>query len=344
MEKYAVWFGLLLKKNLKKKTVYIQSIVLIVLLLLLQLIHIPNSDNTKIGVCLNDNDVAKIIYDNLSGQIDTYDFVEYKNRELLEKAVTSGKVECGFYFTDDFDDCFENGKIKDIVEFWVTPMSAKADLIRENFYISFLKQYSEVLLLQSEEELYGENSAERTNDILSLNQQYLDGDELFELDIRYVETKGQKDINETQTFFLQGMYGIVVFLFMFLSYNKGNRNNASDFRTILNKKDGVIFDIQELISVGLLPAVSGLLVILFTKESRGAIVEILATCLLLVVSTIWILLFAFLCKNEVNYLSMFLIISMTQIIVCPIFWDISRYSKVLEYIRYLFPVGMYLLL
>ena len=344
MEKYAVWFGLLLKKNLKKKTVYIQSIVLIVLLLLLQLIHIPNSDNTKIGVCLNDNDVAKIIYDNLSGQTDTYDFVEYKNRELLEKAVTSGKVECGFYFTDDFDDRFENGKIKDIVEFWVTPMSAKADLIRENFYISFLKQYSEVLLLQSEEELYGENSAERTNDILSLNQQYLDGDELFELDIRYVETKGQKDINETQTFLLQGLYGMIVFLFMFLSYNKGNGNKASDFRAILNKNDRVIFDIQELVTVGLLPAVSGLLVILFTKESRSIIVEILATCLLLVVSTIWILLFAFLCKNEANYLSMFLIISMTQIIVCPIFWDISRYSKVLEYIRYLFPVGTYLLL
>ena len=344
MEKYAVWFGLLLKKNLKKKTVYIQSMVLIVLLLFLQLIHIPNSDNTKIGVCLNDNDVAKIIYDNLSGQTDTYDFVEYKNRELLEKAVTSGKVECGFYFTDDFDDRFENGKIKDIVEFWVTPMSAKADLIRENFYISFLKQYSEVLLLQSEEELYGENSAERTNDILSLNQQYLDGDELFELDIRYVETKGQKDINETQTFLLQGLYGMIVFLFMFLSYNKGNGNKASDFRAILNKNDRVIFDIQELITVGLLPAVSGFLVIVFTKESRSIIVEILATCLLLVVSTIWILLFAFLCKNEANYLSMFLIISMTQIIVCPIFWDISRYSKVLEYIRYLFPVGTYLLL
>ena len=344
MEKYAVWFGLLLKKNLKKKTVYIQSMVLIVLLLLLQLIHIPNSDNTKIGVCLNDNDVAKIIYDNLSGQTDTYDFVEYKNRELLEKAVTSGKVECGFYFTDDFDDRFENGKIKDIVEFWVTPMSAKADLIRENFYISFLKQYSEVLLLQSEEELYGENSAERTNDILSLNQQYLDGDELFELDIRYVETKGQKDINETQTFLLQGLYGMIVFLFMFLSYNKGNGNKASDFRAILNKNDRVIFDIQELISVGLLPAVSGLLVILFTKESRSVIVEILATCLLLVVSTIWILFFSFLCKNEANYLSMFLIISMTQIIVCPIFWDISRYSKVLEYIRYMFPLGTYLLL
>ena len=344
MEKYAVWFGLLLKKNLKKKTVYIQSMVLIVLLLLLQLIHIPNSDNTKIGVCLNDNDVAKIIYDNLSGQTDTYDFVEYKNRELLEKAVTSGKVECGFYFTDDFDDRFENGKIKDIVEFWVTPMSAKADLIRENFYISFLKQYSEVLLLQSEEELYGENSAERTNDILSLNKQYLDGNELFELDIRYVETKGQKDINETQTFLLQGLYGMIVFLFMFLSYNKGNGNKASDFRAILNKNDRVIFDIQELVTVGLLPAVSGLLVILFTKESRSVIVEILATCLLLVVSTIWILFFSFLCKNEANYLSMFLIISMTQIIVCPIFWDISRYSKVLEYIRYMFPLGTYLLL
>ena len=292
MEKYAVWFKLLLKKNLKKKTVYIQSVVLVSLLIFIQFIHIPDKGNIQIGVCLNDSSIAEDIYDDLEEQTETYDFKKYKNREQLEKAVASGKVECGFFFTEDFDDDFEDGKIKDSVEFFVTPMSAKAELIRENFYISFLKQYSEVLLLQSEEELYEENSADRTAKILSQNEQYLDGDELFELDIHYIETKEREVKSDSSTFYLQGMYGLFVFLFMFLSYNKGNRNKAADFRSVLTKKDGFIYDILELVSIGLVPSTGGMLLISLSKESRGILVEIIGTLVLLALSTVWILVFA----------------------------------------------------
>lgn len=223
-------------------------------------------------------------------------------------------------------------------------MSAKAELIQENFYIAFLKQYSEVLLLESEKELYHENRDERTKEILSLNQAYLYGDDLFELDINYIDTTEKNIKTENSTFRLQGMYGLFVFLFMFLSYNKANRNKLTDFRSVLNKIDGLIFDIEELISVGLIPAFFGVLFIFFTKESRGVLIEIVSTVILLILSTIWILIFGAICKNEMNYLSTFLIISIAQVIICPIFWDISVYFKFLVYIRYLFPVGNYLLL
>ena len=343
MEKYAVWFGLLLKKNIKKKTVYIQSAVLIILLVFIQLIYIPEKDNTKIGICLNDSNIAEDIYDDLTEQTETYDFVEYRNLEQLEKAVVSGKVECGFYFSEDFDDDFEEGKIRDLVKFFVTPMSAKAELIRENFYISFLKEYSEVLLLQSEEELYGEISEDRTEQILSLNGQYLEGDEVFELDIHYVETVKKEAKNEKQTLYMQGIYGLFVFMFMFLSYHKGN-GNKTDFRSVLNKKDGIFYDILELVSVALIPAICGMFVLIFSEKSRGIFIEIIATFVLLILSTLWMLVFSVFCKNEANYLSMFLLVLIAQVIVCPIFWDLSGYSKFLEYIRYLFPLGTYLLL
>ena len=256
----------------------------------------------------------------------------------------AGKVEGGFYFIDDFDDDFFDNKIKDVVEFFATPMSAKAELIQENFYIAFLKEYSEVVLRESEMELYDETKEERIQEILSLNQEYLKGDEIFKLNINYVDTDEKNITEENSTFRLQGIYGMFVFLFMFLSYNKKNRNKASDFRAVLNKKDGLIYDIEELVLVGVIPALSGLFFIIFTKESRGVLIEIVATIILLILSTTWILIFAAICKNEINYLSTFLIISIAQVILCPVFWDISIYSKFLVYIRYLFPLGTYLLL
>ena len=103
MEKYAVWFGLLLKKNLKKKTVYIQSVVLIMLLLFLQLIHIPNSDNTKIGICLNDNDVAKIIYDYLiRNEIKVKSITVDNGLEFQALGLTAKKLGVKLYKCDPY--------------------------------------------------------------------------------------------------------------------------------------------------------------------------------------------------------------------------------------------------
>ena len=65
--------------------------------------------------------------------------MKYRNLESIKKDVTAGKVECGFAFSEDFDEKFEEGGIRRSVTFWCTPMSAKGELIKENFYIAFFR-------------------------------------------------------------------------------------------------------------------------------------------------------------------------------------------------------------
>ena len=215
MEKFAVWFRLLLKKHLCNKMTYIQSIIVVLLIIFIGMIHIPDSDNVLVGIFYDDSTYAEKIFEDLSGKTNVYRYVEYDAADLLERDVISGKLECGFIFLDDFDDEFEDGEIRKTITHLCTPMSAKSELIKENFYIAFLKNYSEIILKQSEEELYDNTDSDRSQKLLALNEEYLSGDELFDVKVKFLETKEAEAATENKTYPVQGLYGILIFLFIF---------------------------------------------------------------------------------------------------------------------------------
>lgn len=343
MERFAIWFILLLKKNLCRKAIYIQSGILVFLLIFIQNIHIPDNENLKIGIYYDDSTYAERIYDELIYQNDMYNYLQYRNSETLEKDVTAGKLECGIVFSEDFDDDFEDGKIKRSVAFLCTPMSAKGELIKENFYIAFLKIYSEIILSESEKELYEVSDKDRKQKILELNEAYLHGDELFEPEVRTVKTKGITETSEEKNVYpIQGVYGILLFLFSYFSHSGRKKYNAGDFRAVLTKTDGFVYDIIDGLTAGILPMFSGVVVILFSTSSRGVIIESVGAFGLLIANVLWMIVFSVICKTERNYMSAVLIVVILQILVCPAFFDMTDYIGSVEYFRYMFPLGFYL--
>ncbi len=344
MERFAIWFSLLLKKNFRRKAIYIQSIVLVFLLIFIQNIHMPDNENLKIGIYYDDSTYAERIYDELVYQNDVYDYLSYRNLNTLENDVIAGKVECGFVFSEDFDDNFEEGSTRKTVTFLCTPMSAKGELVKENFYIAFFRIYSEIILKESEKDLYEVSDKDRQQKILEWNENYLNSDELFEMDVRTVKTNDVTAESSTGrgTYPVQGLYGIFLFLFVYFSYNGRKKHNAGDFRSVLNKADGLLYDILDGLTAGVLPMFSGLAVILFSVCSRGILVEIIGALALLVLSVLWIIIFSAICKKEINYMSAVLIVVILQVLLCPVFWDLSDYFGSVEYFRYMFPLGFYL--
>lgn len=344
MERFAIWFGLLLKKNLCRKTVYIQSAVLIFLLIFIQNIHMPDNENLKIGIYYDDSTYAERIYDDLVYQNNVYDYLMYKDLKTLEKDVTAGKVECGFVFSDDFDDDFEKGSVKKTVTFLCTPMSAKGELIKENFYIAFFKNFSEIILKESEKELYETSDKERQQEILEWNGIYLNSDEVFKMEVRNVETtqKSEEKSVKSEVYPIQGIYGVILFLFTYFSYNGRKKYNAGDFRSVLNKADGFVYDILDGFTAGLFPMLSGVIVILLSPCSRGSVIETVGALLVFLLNIVWIIVFFTLCKKEINYMSAMLVVVILQVLLCPVFWDFTEYFGSVEYFRYMFPLGFYL--
>ncbi len=344
MERFAIWFGLLLKKNLCRKTIYIQSAVLVFLLIFIQNIHMPDNENLKIGIYYDDSTYAERIYDDLVYQNEVYDYLMYKDLKTLEKDVTAGKVECGFVFSEDFDDDFEEGSVKKTVTFLCTPMSAKGELIKENFYIAFLKNFSEIILKESEKDLYETSDKERLQAIWEWNGNYLNSDEVFKMEVRTVDTnyKSTEKSEKSEVYPIQGIYGVLLFLFTYFSYSGRKKYNAGDFRSVLNKADGFVYDMLDGFTVGILPMLLGLAVILLSTCSRGIVIETVGALLVFVLNIVWIIVFFALCKKEINYMSAMLIVVILQVLLCPVFGDFTEHFGSVEYFRYMFPLGCYL--
>lgn len=51
MAQYKIWYALQLKAWLKRKTSWLQVLGMILLVLLTAHIHLPDADNTRVGVC-----------------------------------------------------------------------------------------------------------------------------------------------------------------------------------------------------------------------------------------------------------------------------------------------------
>lgn len=342
MEKYAIWYWLLLKAQLKKSITWIQIFMMLILLLFVQSVRIPEASNVNVGVYYGQSDYANRIGTCLEEQDSIFCFLEYDSMETLEKDVVAGRVECGFGFAEDFDEKISEGNIRKSVSYLATPMSAKGEVIRESFYTAFLQIYSEKILEQCELGMYGETDSERSEAILEQNQSYLDGNELFAMKIETLQTEVWENESTYNTYPMQGTLGVYLFLILLLAYGRKFEAGRGAFGKSLCKRERGLYEFLDLMAAGTIPAVIGTAMILLLPQSRGVGYELIGMLLFLVFSAIWIMAFGSLLKKELNLISGTVMITLAELMICPIFWDISCYIPAIKYLRVCFPLGLYL--
>lgn len=342
MEKHAIWYGLLLKAQLKKRITWIQILMMLVLLWFVQSIKFPEASNVSVGVYYGQSTGASRIGECLVEQGSMFEFLEYDSMEALEKSVTAGSVECGFGFVDDFDQRMADGNIYRSVCYLATPMSAKGEVIQESFYTAFLQVYSEKLLEQCEVGLYGVTDSERNAAILEQNQNYLDGNELFDIEIKTLQTEALEKEPIYHTYPMQGILGVYLFLILLLAYGRKFEAGRRSFRLSLDKRERGWYQFLDLMAAGTFPAVIGTVVVFLLPESRGIGCELLGMFLFLLFSAVWIMALGCVLKKELNLISGTVMITLIELLICPIFWDISRYIPAIKYLRLCFPLGLYL--
>lgn len=342
MEKYAIWYWLLLKAQLKKSITWIQIIMMIVLLLFVQSIKVPERSNINVGVCYGHSSYASCIGACLQEQDSIFCFLEYDSMETLKKDVVAGTVECGFCFADDFDERMMNGNLNKSVLYFATPMSAKGEVIQESFYTAFLQIYSEKIIEQCEMEIYGATDSERIAAILEQNQSYLDGNELFSIEIKTLQTDVDEKELTSNTYPLQGTLGLYLFLIFLLAYGRKFETGRGAFRTALCKRERWLYEFLDLMAAGTLPAAVGTIMVLLLPQSRGLGCELVGMLLFLLFSAVWIMIVGVVLKRELNLISGTVMITLVELMICPIFWDISLYVPAIKYLRLCIPLGIYL--
>jgi len=351
MEKSLRWYILSLKLHMKKKMYYFQMLVMVLVLLLVYKIQMPKLNTVEVGVCFSESATGKEIYESLKDAEDVFEYKQYTDKEHLETDVLAGQIESGFVFTKQFDTGIQNGEMKDTILFYSTPFSMKAEVLKEAIYAATFEYISDALLLEIDEEQYGNTDELRRERLSLLNDWYLESDALFELEIVEVPIEKQAGdskeetpgIFDAKTYPIQGIAGVLVFLTLYLAYSKKWESENKAVLKALPKGDRNLYMAAVMLAGVTFPAMIATIFSITISTSRGMLTEIIAMIVLIIISTIWIMLLGKWIQNYMTYIGSGVAILLANLICCPIFVDIAVFVPAMKYIRMLLPMGWFFL-
>ena len=335
------WYFLQLKAWLKRGTSLLLLVSMLFVVWFAGQISMPQSDNVTVGIVSTEGAHGKEVLEHLTQRESLFSFVMYDSKEALKEDVIAGKLECGFYFSSNFEKKFEHQKLKNSVSYLCTPLTTKGEVARETFYAALFEVYGAQMLGARTEQLFGDEANAACDVLLANNEKYLKGSEVFQVNVE--QTDAVETIEkEKQVFPLHGLVALFLFLILFVEY--GRRFDAGSGKPYLALPAplGEGFQMMGLLAAGTVPAVTGLVLLLCSGESRGLLWEISGMILLLAVCIVWIWIVGKWIHNLTSFTSHMFFLVLINLVFCPVFVDIAAYIPALKFVRYLFPVGIYL--
>ena len=94
----------------------------------------------------------------------------------------------------------------------------------------------------------------------------------------------------------------------------------------------------------LLPAVTALTCVCLSGRSRGLGVECISMMLLIVSAQAWMFIAGSRQKDADHYYVLCVLFLIIQLLICPVFTDLSEYLPALRIFRLIWPLGIYMYL
>lgn len=342
MEKIITWYRLLVKSWIKRKSSWLQLAGMLLVVVLVGQIKIPDINNTVIGLCNQDGAFAQDVIQILQTQDSVFRFQVYEDSQKMQQAVIRGELEGGFVFEKGLEKDLQKGKKKKLITAITTPLTTKGAVAKETVFAAFFQRYSKDILLEQEKTVFGREDAEISEALLKKNQEYLKSDEIFRLDFEEVAGNGKETAAGADTFPVRGMTALLIFVMILLEHGKKFEQKDCVFEKALTKREKLLFEFLRYVSIATIPALVGVGLILVTGTGVFFLKEVLVMAIFVVVCGIWMLFIGKLFRNGTTYASWIMTIVIGNLLLCPVFMDISRYVPALGYISCVFPVGIYL--
>ncbi len=341
MQKVIIWYGLLLKRNIKQITAWLMTAALILLMLVVQGIHMPSVKTMMIGLfCEQDGNIEKILCEDLENSHSQFTFVTYQDKEQMYQDVQSGKMECGFLIQGNFTKRVLQNNWRKCVTFIANPFTTKGEVAKETFFAAFFREYSGQLLAQSEKEIFTTQDQKHLEKMQKSSDDFLQSD-FFYTDIVSVDTKVKKAQDDHGTYPVQGIFAVFLLGIMYFSNAKRYEPKGAWVQhAFINRERFMFACVQELAAVTI-PAVAGFVLLLFVPQSRGLGQELLSFVIFLAYAIIWTALYAKIPSGAEGFLAYGIVMMVLAVIMCPVFWDVGAYIPVMRYLKYLIPAGVY---
>lgn len=341
MEKYWIWYTLQLKAWCRKKICWMQAAGMLFVVYVILHITLPQQDNIQVGICNAKEGYAAEIADFLLQEDSVFTFLEYQDEETMGQDVSSGTIECGFVFADDFEQKFADAKTDGCVKYMETPFTTKGKVAKETFFASFFRVYGRIFLQKQVPDIFNKKQQEMEERLLLKNLEYRESDKVFSVEIKNVDTD-QKGLKEAGVCYpVQGCIGIFLFAILLMAYGE-SLEKKDQVKNALARRDRYIYEYLNYFASATIAAAAGLAAVYFAESSRGVMAEAGKMLLYLLAGSLWMLVFGRLWRNRVSFLAWTAVLIMAQLLLYPVFFDFSEYVPALQYMRWVFPLSVYL--
>lgn len=341
METYLTWFKIFLLRQLRKPLYYLQLVVMIIAIIVIGSISIPDKNNLCVGIMF-ENEKAEENYGEVFEKDTSAKIKIYDDEEMVKKDISSQKTDCGFVVPEQIDD-------DEQIKYYYSPFSRAGELQKEETFSSIYEILSQEIIIQADEEIYGDSDEERLNYWLTKNEELINYEQIISIDYENISDEELEKDSGNNVYTIQGIAGLFLMLTVVLGgVNFGQKTNAGNVLQSLSGKSSLKMQLVNDIAMSVIPAIIALLSVLFSGKSRGILIEISGIIILIVYLEIWLLFIRFIRKNSKKDIEQehiwAVILVLMQIVICPVFVNLADKLVLIKYISLISPLGLYLFL
>ncbi len=354
-------FRLALQSNMRKPSMWLLTVCLLLFLWLIASLRMPQSDRAQGGILVSDDPGAQAVTNLLTGDFsDNVTFMSYEDEEAMTADIEAGVITCGFTFSPDFGEKMASRNLRHGVTCIETPFSVGTEVLKEAVFAAIFREYSAVIIGAKESDIFAEADPSRLDRILSKNEEYLAGDKLFTPEEILVDTviasqesneNAEPEVSESAdpgaansaaglADTLWGIFYTCLFLMMLQATVSDEQNARRGLLGALPPREARFYRISSEITGILVPAVSGLIFLTTLGMCESILREGLHLFLFVVYACIWIeLIGRRLMRQDLG--SKLVALLAAHLLLLPILTDLSSIVPAVRFLRYILPAAMY---
>lgn len=350
IRRHVTWLLLLLKRQMKRPLLWVMMGVMVLTVMTMHYVTMPSARNRVVLLYSEETagssfgtDLMKELLRRSAASSSVFTFEEAQSREELEKRVLEGNAECGFLFPENMESLVESGTTDQLITYVASSYTTKGEVAKETVFSAFFAQYGEILLKQQQETIFGTTDGALEEQIRARYEDLLQGDEVFQA--RYETVGGQELPSTAEKTAAQPLRGLIMLLLgmeLLLLGSEKFYGFGRFFGKALPGREKMHFDLL-LYFTGALPmAAAGLFLIRLLDPSVPFAKDVFLYMVFWLWWILWAYAFGRICRNGLSYLSYIMTFLLAQLLLCPIWTDLSESYAAVYPLSFLFPTGAYL--
>ena len=351
MNRVVTWLLMLLKRQLKKVSLYVILLAMAASTFFIRHIAVNFTVSVNIGV-MNGNEAQKDgdsignagkIIELMTGHRGLVKFVEYNNEEEMENDVRTSEIYAGYIFSPDFSKKVEDNELNDSVKVISTKDSIVSKITNELVFSFVMQEYTYAMLFYDTCETGYFDEFDREQIEKDLRKFYEDNrtnGSTFSVEYNGVrESKNQieLDVFDYISPVVKGIIGVLIFLSglcgTLILYKDKDSGTFARFTAL----QAAAVSFAEIVIPVLLTGMTGMACMIFSRLYQGSLEQWAHMFGYLLLVSLYCLFLNGIIRNRVVFQAAIPVFLMASLLFCHVFINLNTIVPQFKYISFLLP-------